>query len=135
MVFVDKKYKAYECLMNYIKGKDTKEYQQFADLLIPMLYKKNNCSIFISVGNKKSNVFIAWLSTKLDSFIVTLGIFDNIPQLTIKDKNGLNVFTINFNLISDLNIDIAENPDSYYYNVSFKYDNIIDYNIKTVLQK
>lgn len=135
MNFVGKKHKAYECFVNFINGIGTKEYQQFADLFLPMLFKENCHNLFINVGIKSTKSFTSWLSTKLENFIVTLNVFNEEPQLIIKSNVGFNTVMINLALITSLHIETKNNPDSYYYDIEFRYNNEVDYQMRIVINK
>lgn len=135
MEFVGKKYKAYECFANFTDGIGTKEYQQFADLFLPMSFKENCHNLFINVGIKSPKSFTSWLSTKLENFIVVLNVFNEEPQLIIRGKSGLNVTMINIALISKLHIETTDNPNSCYYDIEFRYNNEVDYQMRIVINK
>ena len=115
MDFIGKKYKAYECFADFVDNIGTKEYRQFADLFVPMLFKENCHNIFISVGIKSSKSFVSWLSTKFKKFIVVLNVFNKEPQLIIRSDFGFDAVAINLTLMKNLHIEIKDNPDSYYY--------------------
>ena len=135
MNFVGKKHKAYEYFTNFVNGIGTKEYRQFADLFTPMLFKENYHNIFINVGIKSYKSFTSWLSTKLENFVVVLSVFDKEPQLIIRGKDGLNITMINLALISNLHIKTTENPNSYYHDIEFRYNNEVDYQMRIVINK
>ena len=135
MNFVEKKHKAYECFTNFVNGIGTKEYLQFADLFLPMSFKENHHNIFINVGIKSSKSFTSWLCTKLENFVVVLGVFGKEPQLIIRGKDGINTTMINLALISNLHIKTTENPYSYYHDIEFRYNNEVDYQMRVVMDK
>ncbi|MBR5604251.1 MAG: hypothetical protein IKW51_08630 [Bacteroidales bacterium] len=135
MDFVSKKYKAYECFANFINGINTEEYQQFSDLFLPMSFKENCHNIFINVGIKSSKSFTSWLSTKLESFIVVLNVFNEEPQLIIRGNTGINIMMINLALITKLHIKTTDNPNSCYYDIEFRYNNEVDYQMRIVINK
>ena len=135
MDYIGKKYKAYECFTNFIDGICTKEYQQFADLFLPMSFKENCHNIFINVGIKSAKSFTSWLSTKLENFIVVLNVFNEEPQLIIRGKTGLNTMMINLALIAKLHIETTDNPDSCYHYIEFRYNNEVDYQMCIVINK
>ena len=135
MDFVGRKYKACKCFTDFINGVGTKEHRQFADLFLPMLFKENCHNILISVGIKNSQSFISWLSTKLENFIVTLNVFNEEPQLIIRSSVGLNTVVINLALITNLYIETMDNPDCYYHNIEFRYNNEVDYQMRIAINK
>lgn len=135
MNFVGKKYKACKCFTDFIDSVGTKEYQQFADLFLPMLFKENCHNILISVGIKTSQSFISWLSTKLDNFIATLNVFNEEPQLIIRGNTGINTMAINIALVTDLHVETKDNPNTYYHDIEFKYNNEVDYQMRIVINK
>lgn len=135
MSFVGKKYQACKCFTDFIDNVGTKEYRQFADLFLPMLFKENCHNIFISAGIKSSKSFISWLSTRLENFIVTLNVFNEEPQLIIRGSVGLNIVAINIALITNLHIETKDNLNSYYHDIEFRYNNEVDYQMRIVVNK
>ena len=135
MNFVDKKHKAYENFANFVNGIGTIEYQQFADLFLPMSFKENFHNLFINVGIKSTKSFTSWLCTKLENFVIVLSVFDKEPQLIIRGKDGINTTMINLALMSNLHIETTENPYSYYHDIEFRYNNEVDYQMRIVINK
>ena len=134
MNFVGKQYKAYEYFVNFINGIDTEEYQNLANLITPMLFKENYHKLYIGVGSQSPKSFTSWLSTSLENFIFVLSTFNEEPQLIIK-SNGFNIASINLALITSLHINTHDNPDSWYYDIEFRYNNEIDYKMRIVVKK
>lgn len=135
MNFIEKKYKAHDCFVDFINGVGTKEYQQFADLFNPMLFTENYHNLHINVGVQSNESFRPWLSTRLKFFTVIVNVFNGEPQLIIRNKNSLNVITINLALITNLHIKTMDNPNSYYHDIEFRYNNEVDYQMRVVINK
>lgn len=134
MDFVGKKYKACKCFEDFINSIGTKEYRQLGDILLPMSFKENCHNIFINVGIKSHRSFLSWLSTKLETFIVVLNVFNEEPQLIIRN-NSFNTVAINLALVTNLHIETKDNPDSYYHDIEFRYNNEVDYQMRIVVNK
>lgn len=136
MRFIGKKGKAYECFADFKKGCNAKEYQQFVDIFLPMLFQENNNRLAISVGKKVAETkFVSWLSMVTHKFTAIPTMYGNEPQLIIRDGTNLNNTLINLALIKDLHIDTEETVNDYRYQICFNYNNEVDYQMHIVVNR
>ena len=135
MNFIGKMSKAYECFANFKNGCNAKEYQQFVDIFLPMLFQVNENRLIINIGKKTSKSFVSWLSMKTYKFTAIPTMYGNEPQLIIRDGTNFQNMLINLTLIKDLHIDIDETANDYRCQIYFNYNNEVDYQIYIVANK
>ena len=139
MNFIDRKSKAFNCFMDFKKDCNVKEYQQFVDIFSPMLFKENNHLLEISVGKKTSDSqFMSWLSLAVHNFIVLPAVYNNEPQLIIRNNTTIrkeNIALINLTAINNLSIKTEESSTFYRHNICFNYNNKVDYQMDIVVDK
>lgn len=137
MRFIGKKGKAYECFADYKSGNNAKEYQQLIDIFLPMMFQENKNRFEISVGKILSETkFLSWLSWVSKKFVVIPSIYNDEPQIIIRDVNGADTGTlINLSLINNLHITTNEDENRCYHELRFNYNNEVDYEMHIVLDR
>lgn len=128
MNFIGKKSEAYNCFANFKKGDSNKEYQQFVDIFLPMLFQKNNNRLEISVGKKISkNQFMSWLSVVTNRFNVIPSVYGDCPLLIIKDCANRSlpvIVSLNLANIKELHIETEKDNGFSRHNICFNYDEV-----------
>lgn len=136
MKFVGKKAEAYKCFADFRRDNDTKEYQQFIDIFLPMLFQENNHRLSISVGRRISeSTFNSWLSWVTHSFIAMPTKCGNEPKLLIRDVTGIGAGTLlNLSLIENLHITNEDTIGFTRYNIDFHHGET-DYQMHIIINK
>lgn len=138
MNFIGKKSEAYNCFANFKKGDNAKEYRQFVDIFLPMLFQDNNNRLEISVGKKISeSQFMSWLSVVTNRFNAIPSVYGDCPQLIIKDcinRSAPVIVSLNLAIIKDLYIETEEAVGFFRHNICFNY-NEVDYQMHIVVNK
>lgn len=136
MNFIGKKGEAYKCFADFKNGNNAKEYQQFVDIFLPMLFQENNNRLEISVGKKISeSQFVSWLSVVANKFNVMPIVCDNNPQLVIKDcanRSAPAIVSLNISTIKDLHIETEKTTGFFRHNICFNY-NEVDYQMHIII--
>ena len=137
MRLIGKKGKAYECFADFKNNNKAKEYQQFVDLFLPMLFQENDGRLTISVGKKISESnFVSWLSCVSKKFVVIPSMYDNEPQMIIRDVDNTNVnVLVNLALIKDIHITTKEDVNRCWYEICFNYNDEVDYQMHIVVNR
>lgn len=136
MKLIGKMGKAYECFADFRSNNNAKEYKQFVDIFFPMLCNENNHRLDIIVGKKVSDSnFISFISCVTHKFTVIPSVYNNEPQLIIRDFNGCCSTLINICLVKDLYIKADETDTYLKYNICFNYNNEIDYQMHIIVNK
>jgi len=113
-------------------------YKALYKVFNPLLYSKMSGKLEISIGEKRPNSFMSYLTSISHSFTVGLVFFNNEPQLLFKEwKTKASIAVINLSAITDLQIvsSIDEPNNIYRHNISFKYNNSFDYSIAVIVNK
>ena len=136
MNFIGKNSEAYNCFANFKKDDNAKEYRQFVDIFLPMLFQENSNRLEISVGKKQSeSQFLSWLSMVTNRFNVIPSMYGEYPKLTIKDCiNHSTIVSLNLAIIKDLCIETKEAVGFFIHNICFNY-NKIDYRMHIIVNK
>ena len=136
MNFVGKMKEAYKCFADFKKGDNVKEYQQFVDIFLPMLFKENNNRLEISVGKKISqSKFMSLLSVVTNKFNAIPSVFGDCPLLMIKDCiNRSTIVSLNLAIIKDLYVETEEAVGFFIHNICFNY-NEVDYQMHIIVNK
>lgn len=135
MNFIDKKGEAYKCFVDFRRDNNAKEYQQFVDIFVPMLFQENNHRLSVSVGKRTSeSVFNSWLSCTVHTFVAIPTRWGDEPQLIIKDGAGICITLFNLALIKDLYITTEDTTIFTMYNIEFHYGEV-DYQMRIVVNK
>lgn len=136
MNFIGKKSEAFNCFADFKKGDNAKEYQQFVDIFLPMLFRENNNRLEISVGKKISeSQFVSWLSMVTNKFNAIPSVYGNHPQLVIKDcvnRSAPVIVSLNLSIIKDLHIETEKVVGFLRHNICFNY-NEVDYQMHIII--
>lgn len=131
--------KMFNCLANFRDNCGNEEYKKLIDIFLPMFYQENKHRLEISVGKKVSeSKFCSVLSMVTTNFIVKLGTWNRELQFIISDLVHNNSITmINLKLIDNLCIESEEDNNINFckYNICFRYNNEIDYNINITMKR
>ena len=117
--------RAYDCLTDFRDNRN-EEYKKLINIFFPILHKKSECYLEISIGKKMSEMkFQSMLSIVTTCFIVKLSRWNNEPQFIIYDVDHHNTIAV-FNLALIENLYVG-NDGNDSYNIDFNYNNEIDY--------
>ena len=136
MRFIGKKGKAYECFADYKSGNNAKEYQQLIDIFLPMMFQENEGRFEISVGRISKTKFVSWLSWISKKFVVIPNMYDDEPQMIIRDVGSTNANAlINLSLINNIHIITNEDENRCCHEICFNYNNEVDYKMHIILDR